>query len=218
MKKLIKQTGYILVMLVVISVVGCGSDEEVNNPTTKTNPNVKTFDSIWVEEDSSLASFTGINLLDGINTTGVFYLRDCSLRDSGSSGINFFLRSGIFDILDPGFQSRWFRAYDDLTKERFDTISYLDVGGTLDSLDFTEESTEFWGYFNAPLATHPVFCFWLNGKKYANLTNGKNVYGILWPIESSDNNPGNVYGYKMSFRIRININGENDFRKIIPAD
>jgi len=208
----------IAVVLSMFTYFGC-DDSGQTTKVDVVNPNVKTFDSIWVEEDSPASSFTSIDLLSGINVTGNSSSRDCSLRDSGSSGLNFFLRSGIF--LDnseaAGYESRFFRAYNNLTKAQFDTISYLDAGAALDSLDFTQESTEFWGYFNVPLNTRPVYCFYLQGKKAAGLNNNKRVYGIIWPIESSDNNPGVVYGFKMSFKVKININGENDFRKMIPG-
>jgi hypothetical protein len=104
-----------------------------------------------------------------------------------------------------------------MSKERFDSISSVDAGTSLDSLDFTQSSTEFWGYFNAPLQKYPVFCFWLKGK-YPQYNNGKHVYGIIQPREATDRDPSGVYGYRMSFRVRININGENDFRKKISVN
>ena len=49
---------------------------------TKTDPvdtNVAHFDSIWVEEDSSVGSFNGINLLNVVNSIGGYALRDASV-------------------------------------------------------------------------------------------------------------------------------------------
>jgi hypothetical protein len=109
----------------------------------------------------------------------------------------------------------------DMSVAAFDSLAKITTTGhdTLRSVDFTEDNTAAggaWGYFNAntPLSYTPVFCFWLKGKKDFGITS-KNVYGIIQPREATDNSPHAVYGYRMSFRVRININGDNDFRKKI---
>ena len=185
---------------------------------TKTDPvdtNVAHFDSIWVEEDSSAGSFNGINLLNGVNSTGGYALRDASLYGGqDSTGTDFYLRSGLLlDQLDAGYETRWFQVMNNSSQIDFDTLSVItqNIGTALDTSDFTQESTQFWGYFNYPLTEYPIYCFWLKGKRDGGLTNGKNVYGILRPKVSYDNNPGGTYGFKIVYEVKINKAGENYF-------
>ena len=222
-----KKASFLLLFVLgfTVAVINGCDDSGVEGPTTQNNPNVKSYDSIGVEEDSSAGSFNGINLLDGVNCTGGYNLRDASLVGGNldTTGTNFYLRSGLLDLLDPGYETKWFRVVASYSPSEFDTMSavYTNIGSSFDTTDFTQEDTYgsgAWNYFNAPINTgdaQPVYCFWLKGKKYANLTNGKNVFGIIQPRQATDSRPGQVYGFKMSFRVRININGENDFRKTI---
>ena len=221
-----KYSSYFLVFFIaaamfsLFAVNGC-DDAGVENNDPKANPNVKSYDSIWVEENESAGSFNGINLLDGVNTARDYFLRDAGLAGGqGATGNDFYLRSGTFDrLLDIGYDTKWFQVFADTSGAAFDTLGavYTNIGSEFDTTDFTQNSTEFWGFFNYPLDSKPVYCFWLKGKRDAGLTNGKNVFGILQPVESFDTNPGAVFGYSMTFRVRININGENDFRKMIPS-
>ena len=206
----------LIVLFAVISsmIPGCGEDTTTNQ-TYIDNPNVKSYDSIGVEEHAiAFVSRNGIDLWKGETTVDSARNRDCSLADSGSWGENFYLQNGELDnVLPAGHESRWFRVYANGTKETFDTLSRV-WGKSLDSNDFTDPGTESWGYFKYPLNSYPIFCFWLKGKKEDGTTT-KNVYGLLQPRESSDSIPGAPYGYKMSFRVRLDTNGLNDFRKRI---
>jgi len=195
---------------------GC-DDAGTVTPEDPTDTNVVHYDSIWVEEDSSAGSFNGINLLDGINTTGGYYLRDASLGGGtlDSTGTNFYLRSGVLldQMLDAGYETRWFQVMSNSTQTDFDTLSVItqNIGSALDTNDFTQTTTEFWGYFNYPLTDYPVYCFWLKGKRDAGLTNGKNVYGVLRPTVAFDSRPGQTYGFKIVYEVKINKNGDNYF-------
>lgn len=217
----------VIILAVIFSfalIAGC-DDAGVENPTTINNPNVKSYDSLWVEEDSTgFSKFSAIDLLNGINVLTLSSSRDVGLAGgTDSTGSNFFIRSGILDDLrDAGYESRWFRVAENYSAAKFDTMSavYTNIGSSFGTEDFTQESTEFWEYFNTPMNladSHSVFCFWLKGRKDAGQNNNINVFGILQPREASDFLPGSPYGFSMSFRVRINTNGENDFRKTIPA-
>jgi len=204
----------VAIFLAVVS--GCGDDDPIN-PQYIDNPNVKTFDSIGVDEDSAaFQSYTGIDLLAGRTTIDTARARDCSLNDVNNSGADFYLQNGelLNNLLPPGYETRFFRVDPDMSVTTFDTLSKVPGYTSFVPQDFTQNSTEFWGYFNAPLTTYPVYCFWLKGKKDAGIT-VKDVYGIIQPREATDRLPSEVYGYRMSFRVRININAENDFRKQI---
>jgi len=207
---------FIAVMFAVIA----GCSDTTTDPGTNyvDNPNVTSFDSIGVDEDSAaFFSYTGLNLLNGVNTLDTANLRDCSLNDLNNLGMDFYLQNGQFlSNMPSGYEIRFFRAYADLSVQSFDTLSRIYTTGhdSLRAIDFTEDGTSNWGYFNAPLSSLPVYCFWLKGKKDAGITT-RNVYGILQPREATDNAPFVVYGYRMSFRVRINTNGDNDFSQLI---
>jgi ABC-type oligopeptide transport system substrate-binding subunit len=212
-----------ILILFVISVmsifIAAGCDDTSTDPTTTyvDNPNVESYDSIGVDEDSAaFISRTGINLLNGLNTVDTARLRDVSLNDQNNNGLEFYLQNGeqLKSLLPPGYETRFFRVSEDMSVTTFDTLSKVPNYTSFTPNDFTQSGTEFWGYFTAPLATYPVYCFWLKGKKEAGITQS-NVYGIIQPREATDRDPNQVYGFRMSFRVRINTNGENDFREQI---
>ena len=209
--------GAVALLFAIVS--GC-DDSTTNTPVYIDNPNVETFDSIGVDEDSAaFQSYTGIDLLTGRTTIDTAGSRDCSLNDLNNAGTNFFLQNGelLNSLLPPGYETRFFRVDADMSVTTFDTLSKVPDYTSFLPHDFTQNSTEFWEYFNAPMNSsdpHAVYCFWLKGKKEAGITL-KNVYGIIQPREATDRDPLAVYGYRMSFRVRINTNGENDFRKQI---
>jgi hypothetical protein len=208
-----------LIPLAVFFAVISGCDDSGTNPTTSyiDNPNVKTFDSIGVDEDAiAFQSYTGIDLLTGRTTIDSSGSRDCSLQDLNNAGNNFYLQDGVYDFNDmrsSGHEIRFFRVDPDMSAYTFDTLSQVPGYTSFNPNDFTQNSTENWGYFNAPLSSYPVYCFWLKGKKDAGITS-KDVYGIIQPREATDPSPG-PYDFRMSFRVRINTNAENDFRKQI---
>jgi hypothetical protein len=216
---MLSASGVIAIFFAVVS--GC-NNTSTNPPTYVDNPNVKTFDSIGVEEDSAaFISRSGLNLLDGVNTIDTAKLRDCSLKDLNNVGVDFYLQNGeLFNNIQfAGFEIRFFLVNLNMSVQNFDSLPKITTTGhdTLRAIDFTDDNTASasnGGYFNAPLSSTPVFCFWLKGKKDSLITT-KNVYGIIQPREATDRDPLNVYGFRMSFRVRININGENDFRKKI---
>ncbi len=199
--------------------LAAGCDDSSTEPTTTyiDNPNVESYDSIGVDEDSAaFISRTGINLLNGLNTVDTARLRDVSLNDRNNSGVDFYLQNGelLNSLLPPGYETRFFRVSEDMSVNTFDTLSKVPNYTVFTPNDFTQSGTESWGYFNSPLASYPVYCFWLKGKREAGITTNS-VYGIIQPREATDRDPLNVYGFRMSFRVRINTNGENDFRKQI---
>ena len=185
-------TGVMALFLALVS--GC-SDTTTNTPTTTwiNNPNVKSFDSIGVAEDSAaFVTRTGLNLLDGVNTIDTAQSRDCSLNDLNNAGTDFFLQNGqlINNVQFAGYEIRFFRVDANMSVQNFDSLQKITTTGhdTLNALDFTQDGTSFWGYFNAPLSSTPVYCFWLKGKKDAGIT-PKNVYGIIQPREATDRDP-----------------------------
>lgn len=204
-----------------IAISGCSDDEDPIGGGGSSNPNVRVFNSINVEEDSSgFYSYYGINLFSGERVTGADPNRDAALQDESNAGENFYLTSGIYDqLLPPGYETRFFQVYPNLTTAQFDTMTavYTGIGSSFGLEDFIEDNTASWGYFNTSSVpnTKPVFCFWLKGRSDMGQNGGKNIFGIIQPVDAYDLFPGQVYGYRMSFKVRININGENDFRTAI---
>ncbi|HRE11958.1 MAG TPA: hypothetical protein PK605_02545 [Ignavibacteria bacterium] len=193
---------------------GC-DDSGVENPPV-TPSYVVHFDSIGVTDGIGNV-MNSINLYNGTTVERDSASKDVNLTDDPvASGSNYLLRSGDLTFLNtvvPGFQTRFNRIYASMTQAEFDTITVLPVGRDtiLPDLDFTSDDTYAggaWGYFNAPMSTadsKPVYSFWLKGKS-ANFL-GVQVYGILYPREAE------VVGgvYRMSFEVRINTRGLNDF-------
>jgi hypothetical protein len=214
-----------LIPLAIFFAVISGCDEDnPTNPQYIDNPNVETFDSIEVEEDVSGLSYTGIDLLTGRTTNGLDSARDCSLQDRTNDGFDFYLQNGVYLLNDKrmaGYEIRFYRFDSYMSVYTFDTLSKVPGVTSFTPNYFTQDNTAAdgeWGYFNAPFvlgSSAPVFCFWLKGKKDAGFNNSKDVYGIIQPREATDTSPGQAYDYRMSFRVRINTNAENDFREQI---
>lgn len=93
-----EKTTYFLMFLTasaMISIAGC-DDSGTITPTDQANPNVKSFDSLYIEEDSALSTFAGLSLFGGFNTTSTSSSRDVGLGGGlDSLGRDFFLRSGL---------------------------------------------------------------------------------------------------------------------------
>jgi hypothetical protein len=192
-----------------------GCDDSGVTPVTPVNSDVVHFDSIGVTDGIGNV-MNGINLLNGTTVLRDSTSKDAQLVDSNGTGSNFMLRSG--DLLDlnsrvSGFQTRFNRIYASMTPAQFDTISVLPVGRDtiLPNLDFTADDTYAggaWGYFNSNINIGdplPVYSFWLQGK--SAMFTGVNIYGILIPREAS--NSGGTF--RMSFEVRINTAGKNNF-------
>ncbi|MBZ0202889.1 MAG: hypothetical protein K8I03_07725 [Ignavibacteria bacterium] len=189
---------------------GCDDAGLTNDPVVSY---VEHFDSIGVVDGIGNVA-NGINLYNGTTVLRDSTSKDCQLIDSAGMGFNYSLRSGDLSDFDLpiGYQTKFVRLYASMTKAQFDTITVMPVGRDtiLPELDFTADDTYAngaWGYFNAPMNigdSKPVYAFWLK-EKSANFI-GRNVYGIIFPREAT-----NSGGFRMSFEVRINTHGINDF-------
>lgn len=203
------KTAYLLLFLTAVTmgiISGCDDAGVVSDPVIS---HVEHFDSLEVSDNIDLK---GLNLYMGTTVHRDSASKDAELVDSAGTFMNYYLRSGhLSDLPFAGFETRFNRIYASMTQAQFDTITVIpDSDTTLGANDFTSDDTYgngAWGYFNAPINlsdSKPVFSFWLKGKS-ANFL-GVNVYGIIYPREAS--NPGT---YRMSFEVKINTAGENDF-------
>lgn len=90
-----KQKASILILFLMgfslAAINGC-DDSGVEGPTTKTNPDVKSYDSLYIEEDSALSTFAGLSLFGGFNTLSTSSSRDVGLAGgTNPQGTDFFL-------------------------------------------------------------------------------------------------------------------------------
>ena len=97
-----------------------------------------------------------MDILKGRTTTAVILQKTCNSLIQTVLVLTSIFRSGDQSILGllltPGEQGRFNSPYRDITKDQFDTISVIpDSDNKLDSLDFTQDDTHSWGYFNFPL-------------------------------------------------------------------
>lgn len=191
---------------------GCGNDETIIQQQTL-DTNVVIYDSIDVFEFFTQSSLSGVDLLKGVTTTAADTSKDMQLVDSNGLGIDFHFRSGdqsLNPILSPGRET-WFNTFSqwtDLTKSQFDTISVIpDSNPTLDSLDFTQNDTKYWGYFQAPLISHTAYAFYLKGK-YAWGYTPKRVFGVFWLREGVSGGPN---GARFNIAVKINKASQNKF-------
>jgi hypothetical protein len=163
---------------------------------------------------SNDTSYIAVNLWTGQIERDLSSTKDMTLRDSVNTFQNFYFRSGDLTVDVPGFQTRFYKIFNDYTQVQFDSLKSIDAGTTLDSLDFTQDDTRggdngVWGYFNAPLTSKPVYSFYLKGKFAAGVT-AKRIYGVIYFKEA-------VLGtntFSLTFDVRLNKNGDNWFKKL----
>src|ERR1700674_2533125 len=86
----------------IISVTGC-NNTTTNTPTTVANPNVKTYDSLYVAETIDSTSYCGIDLLLGKTVLRDNLTKDCQLLDTNSNTppTGLYLRSGDLSYNNP---------------------------------------------------------------------------------------------------------------------
>lgn len=168
---------------------------------------------IYSFSGSNDTSFIAVNLWEGLIVRDISATKDMTLRDSVNTFRNFYFRSGDLSLAVPGYQTRFYKLFNNYSQVGFDTIKYIDAGATLDSLDFTQDDTRggenaVWGYFNAPLAATPVYSFYLKGKFASGVTT-KRIYGIIY-FKQAGVGPNT---FSLTFDVRLNKNGDNWFKK-----
>jgi hypothetical protein len=160
-------------------------------------------------------SFQAVDLWGGMVNRGISSDKDIFLISLNSDTINFYFRSGDLSLDATGKQTRFNRVYDNLDSTyKFDSLSVIpNSTNELDSLDFTQDDTQPWGYFVVGQTMHPVFSFYLKGKYLAGLTSGYRVYGVFYikNIVALPNYPLN--GVQITIDVKLNTKGNNHFVK-----
>jgi hypothetical protein len=179
-----------------------------NNNNHSTDTNVITFDSVQISEYFGPTSSSAVNLFLGKVLSDTDINKDINMRDSFSTGHNFFLRSGDQSLNPVGYKCLFNSHYSNMTKANFDTISVIPVGhDPLVQSDFPSLDTRQWGYFDVGLGQGRVYDFYLVGKFNANQTEHQ-VFGILY-LEQGFSSI--IAGFKEVVWVRINTDGRNHF-------
>jgi len=217
----------LLLPLFLITAFISGCKEDVLNPTgTVPNPNVKVYRNIVISEDFNATSRSGIDLYAGTNTASLDAQRDAEIADSTAIPPEFrdrfYVRSGdgTYDgDVAPGQKTRFFPFFNTrntaYSQSAFDTITYMGAPGNLVPSDFSRNSLFSLGrtFVSGDIR---VYGFWLEGKR-VSLGLSKEVYGLMYLKSISTVNIGGVDTYQLTVDVKINTNGENDFRENIPV-
>lgn len=209
----------LLITAAMLNINGCDDSgiapEPGGNPTGN-DSDVISYENLSVTyrfDGPNDTSFIAVNLWEGLIVRDLSATKDMTLRDSVNTFRNFYFRSGDLSLVVPGFQTRFYKLFNNYTQVEFDSIKSIDAGPTLDSLDFTQDDTRgganaVWGYFNAPLSAKPVYSFYLKGKFASGVTT-KRIYGIIYFEQAA----AGANTFRLSFDVRINRNGDNWFHK-----
>jgi hypothetical protein len=200
---------------------GCKDDTTSVTPTTP-NPNVRTYSNVQVYEDFGASSYSGVDLYNGTNVLSLDPARDIEMADSVGQGRDrFYIRSGTGDVLLDNFvigkETKFAIQFSsrNMTQAGFDTTTKIvDSDGHLDSNDFTSHSTNSFGKVFTGL-DYRVYGVFLK-ERSAGLP--KPVYGLMY-LKSLDTLvvSGNM-SLRLTFDVKLNTNGENDFRQNLPIE
>ncbi len=200
-----------IVILLALSVVYTGCDEEDPISPGDTDTNSVIFNNLLISErtipfDEALS---GIDFFSGLVVRDSSRMKDANLIDSISLGdSSYYFRSGELSDMPtmvPGYQTRFRLISLVSSQSQFDTMKVIpDSDPTLSENDFTMDNTE---SFRAPLVFHSVYGFYLKGK-YDNGVTPARVFGILYLDESYNESTG----FKLKFDVKINKSGVNSFK------
>jgi len=209
----------VLVFIGIIGITGCDDSGVATEESTPTgnDSDVVSYPNLSVTyyySGSNDTSFIAVNLWQGRIERDLSSTKDMTLRDLNNTFRDFYFRSGDLSVDIPGFQTRFYKLFDNYAQVQFDSIKYISAGATLDSLDFTQDDTRgggngVWGYFNVPFNSRPVYSFYLKGK-FANGVTAKRIYGIMY-FKQATLIPDSTFTLK--FDVRLNKNGDNWFKK-----
>lgn len=203
-------------IFVYIASTGSGCENNPVGPTTITDTNVKVYSGRVMTGYMSETSLSGINLLLGTIVASNSAEKDLLLKDLNGTNQDWFLRDGSKSLdLALGYETKFkmLREYDDLSKERFDTISRIkNIGSSV-----VQPTTEFFDitstaqysspqYINPPLSNRMVLSFYLKGR-YENGVTQHRVWGLIH-LEKMEIVGGET---KLTVNIKINTKGENQF-------
>lgn len=220
MKAVLKLVLPLLLVTTLIISSGCNDNTTTVNTTTP-NPNVKTFRGVQIYEDFGSTSYSGVDLYTGTTVLSLDPTRDIEMADSVGQGRDrFYLRSGTGDILADnlviGRETKFALQFSsrNMSQVAYDTITKIsDSDGFLEPADFTSHSTN---SFGKSLTTddYRVYGVYLKDR---SATLPKPVYGLMYIKNVDTLTTGGNNSVRLTFDIKLNTNGDNDFRENLPS-
>lgn len=200
---------------------GCKDDLLTSGDTTTVaNPNLRTYRNVQVYEDFDATSYSGVDLYNGTTVLSLDPSRDVEMADSVGLSERYLIRSGTGDIfLDNraiGKETRFAKQFtsQNMTQAQFDAVSRIDdSNNNLDSTDFTSYSTSYFGrtFTSADYRLYGVFL----KERSAGLP--KPIFGLMYLKNVETITVGGSPSLKLTFDVKLNTNGQNEFRERIPA-
>jgi hypothetical protein len=201
---------------------GCNDNTlTTGDTTTFANPNVRTFRNVQVYEDFNATSYSGVDLYNGTTTLSLDPSRDVEMADSMGLSERYLIRSGTGDIfldrnLAIGKETRFAKQFSSrgMTQAQFDGVLKMDdTNNNLDSTDFTSYSTSYFG------TTFTPNDYRLYGVFLKERSQGlpKPIFGLMYLKTLEIVTVGGNPSLKLTFDIKLNTNGQNDFRERVPA-
>ncbi|MBX7044832.1 MAG: hypothetical protein K1X86_03260 [Ignavibacteria bacterium] len=192
-----------------------------SDTTTVANPNVKVYRGLQVNEDFGSSSYSGVDLYTGTTVLSLNPSRDIEMADSMGLSQRYLIRSGTGDItldhMDIGRETKFAKQFSskNMTQAQFDAVTKIDdSNNSLDSTDFTSHSTSYFGKsFTAD--DYRLYGVFLKGKS-SSLP--KPVFGLMYLKSLDTLIVGGNMSLRLTFDVKLNTNGQNDFRERIPSN
>lgn len=191
-------------------------EDTVNPPPNTTDSNVVIYSNVTAVYnrfggvDTSRQSF---DFWLGSSELGGSSFKDALIDDDINLYTQFYIVSGDEYLDYQGSSTRFYKLFNSLDSTGFDSLKTLDVGATLDSLDFTQRNTyeSGWGYFLPGQTETPVYSFYLQGKFASGVTKNR-VYGVF-RVKNVKLVTVPYEGLSITLDIKLNKAGLNSFRK-----
>ena len=201
---------------------GCNDNTlTTGDTTTFANPNVRTFRNVQVYEDFNATSYSGVDLYNGTTVLSLDPSRDVEMADSLGLSERYLIRSGTGDIfldrnLAIGKETRFAKQFSsrNMTQAQFDGVLKMDDSdNNLDSTDFTSYSTSYFG------TTFTANDYRLYGVFLKERSQGlaKPIFGLMYLKNLEIVTVGRTPSLKLTFDVKLNTNGQNDFRERVPS-
>ena len=201
-------TGFICLSLL----SSCNEENVITPPPTTLDSNVFIKNNLIVDETAADTSRSGINLYELKTELSLSTEKDAKFIDSVGEGMRFIIRTGDLGLLGkrlPGYTTKFYPMYNNMTQSQFDTLSKIMYYSTLDTNDFIKNSTYYHPY---PLNVKPVYGFYLAQRRWTNQNYGVPVYGMFL-IDTLYKTSDSIAHVRLD--IKINKGGKDQFKQYV---
>ena len=211
MKKILTVVLFITALSTSMLLTSC--KDTILDPTTQANPNLVSY-TISVKELLLPADSNAVDLRNGAVVADLSGNRDIEMPDSLSTG-RYYLRSGdgtnpASNISAIGYETMFTTGWS-LTQAQFDALeTYPGFTGTIQPTDFTRHTT--YGFTDDLSVSTPyrAYGIWLKGRAGTSIPN---IYGMIYLKGTDRLSDGS---FKLTFDVRLNLAGLNQFGATIP--